>query len=67
MALWHTHALRFTFLGWYKKCVGTNKTDRQDLTETLLKVALNTITLTITPIKDNQKRLGILYTILSFI
>ena len=32
----------------------TNKTDRHDVTEILLKVGLNTITLTITPQTENQ-------------
>ena len=33
----------------------TNKTGRHDITEILLKVALNTITLTLTYWKDNQQ------------
>jgi hypothetical protein len=33
--------------------VGTNKADRHDITEKLLKVALNTITLTLTPYAPN--------------
>jgi hypothetical protein len=38
--------------GWWIS-LGTNKADRHDITEKLLKVALNTITLTLTPSAPN--------------
>ena len=35
---------------WFTPVVSTNKTDRHDITEILLKVALSTITLTLNPV-----------------
>jgi len=40
------------FVSWFSPVSATNKTDRHDITEILLKVAFNTITLTLTPINS---------------
>jgi hypothetical protein len=40
---------------WFSPVSFTNKTVRHDITEILLKVALNTITISPNPIKKNRK------------
>ena len=44
------HPTRSQFFVWFSLVTSTNKTDRHDITEILLKVALNTITLDPNPI-----------------